>query len=307
MNKIIVIAGPTAVGKTKYAIEVAKVVDGEILSCDSMQLYKYMDIGSAKPTAEEKGQAVHHLVDVIHPGEDFSVAIYQKMAIAAINDIIKRGKIPVISGGTGLYLNSILYDMDFSGANEDKEYRNQLYDLAKIKGPEYVHGMLKDLDLNAYKRIHPNNLKKVIRALEGAKSGNKIMNFKLAERPNMKFSPILICLNRNREELYERINKRVDIMIDEGLVNEVRAILNMGLSEAHISMKGIGYKEIISYLKGEITLEDAIELIKKNTRHLAKRQITWFKRYDEMKWFNLSDFKNDEEGISEVVTWIKKK
>lgn len=307
MDRIIVISGPTAVGKTKYAIEVAKSLNGEIVSCDSMQLYKFMNIGSAKPTSYEKSQVVHHLVDVIDPRDDFSVAIYQKMAKEAIFKILNKGKTPIISGGTGLYLNSLLYDMDFSGVEEDKEYREYLEKLAELKGPEYVHSLLKDVDSKGYERIHPNNLKKVIRALEGAKTGNKINDFKSVIKKTTDYEPILICLNRNRDELYNRINLRVDLMLEEGLIDEVRGLLNMGLKDSDISMKGIGYKEIISYLNGEISIEEATDLIKKNTRHLAKRQVTWFKRYKEMKWFNLSDFKNDEAGILEVLKWLRKK
>lgn len=307
MDRIIVISGPTAVGKTKYAIEVAKSLNGEIVSCDSMQLYKFMNIGSAKPTSYEKSQVVHHLVDVIDPRDDFSVAIYQKMAKEAIFKILNKGKTPIISGGTGLYLNSLLYDMDFSGVEEDKEYREYLEKLAELKGPEYVHSLLKDVDSKGYERIHPNNLKKVIRALEGAKTGNKINDFRSVIKKTTDYEPILICLNRNRDELYNRINLRVDLMLEEGLIDEVRGLLNMGLKDSDISMKGIGYKEIISYLNGEISIEEATDLIKKNTRHLAKRQVTWFKRYKEMKWFNLSDFKNDEAGILEVLKWLRKK
>ena len=274
MRQIIVVAGPTAVGKTKYAIEIAKAFDGEVVSCDSMQLYKYMDIGSAKPTAEEQAQVKHWLVDEIDPKDSFSVARYQEMAKACIEDIFSRGKTPVIGGGTGLYLNSLLYEMDFSNAPQDDELRQTLENEAELFGPEYLHNKLKEADPVAADRIHPNNVKKVIRALEGAISGNTITDFKNCQEKCKDYDTILIGLTRNRAELYDRINLRVDIMVEQGLFEEVEGLLQMGLEEADISMKGIGYKEIIGYFDGLYTKEEAIDLIKKNSRHLAKRQLT---------------------------------
>lgn len=307
MDKIIVVAGPTAVGKTKYAIEIAKAFNGEIVSCDSMQLYKYMDIGSAKPTAEEQAQVPHHLVDEIDPKEPFSVAIYKDMAKSAIKDILERGKMPVISGGTGLYLNSLIYEMDFSKAEQNQEYRRELEALADREGNNVLHGKLKLLDPATAERIHPNNRKKIIRALEGALSGNSIGDFQNCREKSMDFNPILIGLTRNRQELYDRINQRVDIMVEDGLFGEVSSLLCQGLKAEDISMKGIGYKEVISYLEGFSTAEEAIELIKQNSRHLAKRQLTWFRRYEDMQWFNLSEYGSDDEGIKDIISWLKKK
>lgn len=305
MRKIIAVAGPTAVGKTKYAIETAKTFNGEIVSCDSMQLYKYMNIGSAKPTAEEQAEVKHWLVDEIDPKEPFSVARYSEMAKAAIEDIFSRGKTPVIEGGTGLYLNSILYEMDFSGASVDMELRSTLENEAELFGPEYIYNKLKDTDPEAAERIHPNNVKKVIRALEGAISGNSIADFKNCNEKCKNYDAILIGLTRNRPELYDRINRRVDIMVEQGLFDEVEQLLEMGLGEDDISMKGIGYKEIIGFFDGLYSQEEAIDLIKKNSRHLAKRQLTWFRRYDDMKWFNLSEYTKDEDAVGEIIKWVQ--
>lgn len=305
MRKIIVIAGPTAVGKTKYAIEAAKAFNGEVVSCDSMQLYKYMDIGSAKPTAEELAQVPHHLVDIIDPAEPFSVAEYQKLAKAAIEDIFARGKVPVIAGGTGLYLNSILYDMDFSNAKQDQELRQKLESEAQEFGPEYIHNKLAELDADAAERIHPNNVKKVVRAIEAAITGENIKDFKECNTKVKDFERILIGLTRDREELYDRINKRVDLLVEQGLFDEVKGLLGKGLTESDISMKGIGYKEIIGYFDQKYSKEEAIDLIKKNTRHLAKRQITWFKRYEDIKWLDISQYEDDNYAIEGMLEWLK--
>ena len=304
---IIIIAGPTAVGKTEYAIEIAKAVNGEIVSADSMQLYKYMDIGSAKPSGEELSQIKHYLVDQIDPREKFSVVQYQKLAKAAIREIFNKGKIPVVSGGTGLYINSLMYEMDFAAPPSDEAFRKELETLAEQKGREYLHSRLAELDSDAAARIHPNNVKKVIRALEGASSGSSITDFKNCTKKCTDYDAVLIGLTRNREELYERINRRVDIMVEEGLFHEVENLLEMGLAEEDISMKGIGYKEIIGFFDGLYGKEEAIDLIKKNSRHLAKRQLTWFRRYEDMKWFNISNYRDDEDAIEDILVWLKKR
>ena len=300
-RKIIVIAGPTACGKTEYAIKVAQHADGEIVSCDSMQLYKYMSIGSAKPTPEEQAAVRHWLVDEIDPRDEFSVARYRDMAKDAINDILSRGKVPVVAGGTGLYLNSILYDMDFSDADKDTELRKTLMDEAELFGPEFVHKKLEMIDPIKASKIHPNNLKKVIRALEGASSGKGIADFSDLRTRTADYDVLLIGITRDRDELYDRINRRVDIMVNEGLFKEVENLLEMGLQEEDISMKGIGYKEIIAYFDGVYSKEDAIEKIKQNTRHLAKRQLTWFRRYEDMHWVNISEL-GDEGALDEILT-----
>lgn len=306
-RQIIVVAGPTAVGKTKYAIEAALACGGEVVSCDSMQLYQYMDIGSAKPTPEEQARVKHYLVDQIDPAEAFSVAEYQKLAKAAIEEIFRKGKTPVIAGGTGLYLNSLLYDMDFSNAPQDSALRSQLEREAEEQGPEFIHNKLKEADPVAAERIHPNNVKKVIRALEGALSGNPIGDFRSVQTRCSDYDAVLIGLTRDRAELYERINLRVDILVEQGLFEEVKGLLERGLTEADISMKGIGYKEIIGCFNGQYSQDEAIDLIKKNTRHLAKRQLTWFRRYEDMHWINISEYASDEDAIEEMIKWLKKK
>ena len=287
--------------ETEYAIKVAQHADGEIVSCDSMQLYKYMSIGSAKPTPEEQAAVRHWLVDEIDPRDEFSVARYRDMAKDAINDILSRGKVPVVAGGTGLYLNSLLYDMDFSDADKDTELRKTLMDEAELFGPEFVHKKLEMIDPIKASKIHPNNLKKVIRALEGASSGKGIADFSDLRTRTADYDVLLIGITRDRDELYDRINRRVDIMVEQGLFKEVEELLEMGLQEEDISMKGIGYKEIIAYFDGVYSKEDAIEKIKQNTRHLAKRQLTWFRRYEDMHWVNISEL-GDEGALDEILT-----
>ena len=304
---IVVVCGPTAVGKTKYAIEIANALSGEVVSSDSMQLYKFMDIGSAKPTKEEQAMCPHHLVDLIDPREPFSVARFQTLAKDAINDIFNRGKVPVISGGTGLYVNSLIYDMDFSAPPGDEEERKRLYDLAEEHGCEYVHNILAEKDSEAAARIHPNNLKKVIRAIEAADRGQNVPAFENSFVKTGDYDYILIGLTREREELYDRINRRVDILLDMGLEAEVKELLEMGLGEDDISMKGIGYKELIGYFHGNYDFDEAVRLIKQNTRHLAKRQLTWFRRYPDINWFNISEYENDEKCIEVIIDWLKKK
>ena len=307
-DKVIVIAGPTAVGKTKFAISAAEAFGGEIISCDSMQLYKYMDIGSAKPTPEEVSRVPHHLIDMIDPREPFSVADYQRLAKEAIRDVISRGKIPVISGGTGLYLNSLLYDMDFSKDPGDMSYRKHLMELAEEEGPQAVHDILREKDPEAADTIHPNNTKRVIRALERIHDGeSRVRPFADIQQEATDYDYILTCLTRDRQELYDRINRRVDLLIDAGLVEEVRRLKDMGLEVSDISMKGIGYKEIFAYLDGACDLETAIDTVKKNTRHYAKKQLTWYRRYDKIYWLDISQYEDDEEATEALIRWLRTK
>lgn len=305
MNRqIIIIAGPTAVGKTEYAIETAKAIDGEIVSADSMQLYKYMDIGSAKPSKSELAQVKHYLVDQIDPREKFSVAKYQRLAKAAILEIFAKGKTPVISGGTGLYINSLMYEMDFAAGPADESLRKQLEQLASEKGREYLHMELARLDPEAAARIHPNNTQKIIRAIEAARNGSKVKSFDNASVPTADYDVLLAGLTRDRAELYDRINTRVDMLVSQGLADEVASLMQMGLGYDDISMKGIGYKEIIGFYEGRYSLDEAIELIKKNTRHYAKRQLTWLRRYDIIKWFNLSDYEDKAMAMGDILRWL---
>lgn len=307
-RNVIFIAGPTAVGKTKYAIEIAREFGGEIISADSMQIYKYMDIGSAKPTKEELAQANHYLVGEVDPRDEFSVAEYQALAKKYIETIFQKGKTPVVSGGTGLYLNSLLYDMNFSVMPKQADFRKRLEEEAEQYGAEHVHNRLKSLDKATAERIHPNNLKKVIRAIEVFETtGEGIREFQESFVPTKDYSCILIGLTRDREELYRRIDERVDQLIIQGLVGEIEDLLEKGLTENSISMKGIGYKEIISYLHGAYDLEEAIRLVKRNTRHYAKRQLTWLRRYPDMLWFNLSEYETEEKALYAISESIRRR
>ena len=282
---VIVICGPTASGKTAHSVELAKALDGEIISADSMQIYKYMDIGSAKPSEKAMSEVKHHLYSIEDPSVNMTVADYRKLALEAIDDILARGKTPIVCGGTGLYLNAILYDMDFS-APDDEERRQELEELAAERGTLYMHEYLQGLDPEAASRIHPNNTRKIIRAIEAYEHGKGIKDLSECEiNPDYDFR--FYALTMKREWLYERINRRVSRLFDQGLVDEVSDLLSRGYTEDLPSMKAIGYKEVIGFLKGEYDLYDAKELIMKNTRHYAKRQITWLKRYDFVEWVEI--------------------
>jgi tRNA dimethylallyltransferase len=305
---VILVTGPTAVGKTKYAVEIAKTFQGEIVSADSMQIYQYMDIGSAKPSKEDLAAVKHWLVDEVDPREEFSAAEYQAKAKKYIENIFREGKTPVVAGGTGLYLNSLIYDMDFSVMPKQAGLRDQLEQEAELFGAEHVHNRLKTLDPAAAARIHPNNLKKVIRAIEVFETtGEGIREFSRAFVPAKEYGCILIGLTRDRNELYRRIDGRVDLLMEAGLVREVEVLLLKGLTENSISMKGIGYKEIIAYLRGEYDLAEAVRLVKRNTRHYAKRQMTWLRRLPDMAWFNLTEYESEEAALSDIYAAIRQK
>ena len=305
MTPLIILTGPTAVGKTDLSIQLAKAVDAEIVSADSMQIYKYMDIGSAKVTEEEMQGVKHYLVDEIEPDMPFSVSEYKRMAEEYIDEISSRGKNVIVTGGTGLYLNSLIYDMDFGKSDANQELREELNKELEENGPAYMYEKLISLDKEAAERIHPNNTKRVIRAIEVAMSGEKMNDFSKDLRYNKKYRPIIIVLNRDRQALYDRINLRVDIMLKNGLIEEVKGLLEKGYTKDMISMQGIGYKEIIKYFDGEYTLEEAIEIIKRDSRRYAKRQLTWFRRYEDAKWFEIDKFDSAEELKDAVVSYVK--
>lgn len=305
MTPLIILTGPTAVGKTDLSIQLAKAVDAEIVSADSMQIYKYMDIGSAKVTEEEMQGVKHYLVDEIEPDMPFSVSEYKRMAEEYIDEISSRGKNVIVTGGTGLYLNSLIYDMDFGKSDANQELRDKLNKELEENGPAYMYEKLVSLDKDAAERIHPNNTKRVIRAIEVAMSGEKMNDFSKDLRYNKKYRPIIIVLNRDRQALYDRINLRVDIMLKNGLIEEVKGLLEKGYTKDMISMQGIGYKEIIKYFDGEYTLEEAIEIIKRDSRRYAKRQLTWFRRYEDAKWFEIDKFDSAEELKDAVVSYVK--
>ncbi|BEP29066.1 tRNA (adenosine(37)-N6)-dimethylallyltransferase MiaA [Helicovermis profundi] len=306
MKDLIIIVGPTAVGKTELSIKIAKELNGEIISCDSMQLYKYMNIGTAKPSQEEIKDIKHYLIDEIDPKKEFSVSDYSIMAKTYINDIMSRGKVPIIVGGTGLYANSLIYDMDFASVTEDKEYRAELELLLKEHGKLYLYEMLKSKDPSAAEKIHFNNVKKVIRSLEIIKvNGSKGTDFSDLNKLSSDYNIILLGLTRNRKKLYARINKRVDIMLNSGLIDEVKFLKNIGLSELNRSMQGIGYKEVLMYLDDKIDYETLTSMIKQNSRRYAKRQITWFKRYKFLKWFDLDELKSIENASNSILQYIR--
>ncbi|WP_090438927.1 tRNA (adenosine(37)-N6)-dimethylallyltransferase MiaA [Natronincola peptidivorans] len=305
-NQLLIILGPTAVGKTNTAIELAKRLNGEIISADSMQIYKHMTIGTAKPSKEEMQGIPHHIMDIIEPDEQYSVASFQKDAKEKIDDIFHRRKNPIIVGGTGLYVNSIIYNMDFTSTISNWSLRKQLEEEAQKYGNEYVHNKLLDLDPEAAERIHKNNLKRVIRAIEVVhESGEKIGDFSKQLKLNDEYDIILIGLTRDRDELYERINRRVNLMIEDGLIAEVKYLLSLGYKEDIIAFKGLGYKEIINYLNSKYSLEEAIEIIKRDTRRYAKRQLTWFRRLENIKWYNLSEWSSNEKLIDNIMEYIE--
>ena len=300
---LVILTGPTAVGKTAASIGLAKAIGGEIISADSMQVYREMDIGSAKIRLEEMDGVPHHLVDVLDPSEDFNVVLFQQMAKEAMEGIYQRGHIPIVVGGTGFYIQALLYDIDFTENNADTAYREELEALAKTQGAEYLHEMLEKVDPESAEQIHFHNVKRVIRALEYyEQTGEKISAHNEAERA--KTSPyhfFYYVLNTDRTVLYERIEKRIDEMMEEGLVEEVRQLQAMGCRRDSVAMQGLGYKEILAYLNGEMSLETAVNILKRDTRHFAKRQLTWFRRERDVRFLYLPEFDNDRERVLEHI------
>lgn len=302
-KKLVILTGPTAVGKTKLSIELARKIGGEIISADSMQVYKYMDIGSAKIRPEEMEEIPHFMVDELEPFEEFNVVVFQQKTKQYMEEIYQRGHIPILVGGTGFYIQAVLYDINFSEDDDNHQIREKLESLAKEKGAEYLHEELRKIDPASADAIHANNVKRVIRALEYYRlTGQKISEHN--EEQRRKESPYdfsYFVLNDHRELLYERIDKRVDEMIKDGLVEEVRKLKNMGYDRSYVSMQGLGYKEILSFLEGEISLEEAIYILKRDTRHFAKRQITWFKREKEVIWVNKPELGYNNEKILDFM------
>ncbi len=308
---LIILTGPTAVGKTKLSLALAKAVNGEIISADSMQVYKRMTIGTAKILPEEMQGVPHHLIDILEPDRDFNVVLFAGLAKQAMEDCWSRGKIPILTGGTGFYIQAVLYDIDFTENDDDKSYREELEKVALEQGAEVLHERLRQIDAKAAEEIHPNNVKRVIRALEfyEKSGGQKISEHN--EEQKQKKSPYnfaYFVLNDDRKTVYERIDRRVELMLAQGLVAEVQSLLEEGISPDSVSMQGLGYKEIVAYLKGECTLEEAEYILKRDTRHFAKRQITWFKREEEVLWLNRPEFDGSEEKIlEEMLKIIEKK
>ncbi|SJZ60323.1 tRNA (adenosine(37)-N6)-dimethylallyltransferase MiaA [Selenihalanaerobacter shriftii] len=299
MNEpLVAIIGPTAVGKTELSLELAKRLNTEIISGDSMQVYKEMDIGTAKPTPEERQGIPHHMIDILSPDEDFSVAEFQERVDKIIPEIIERDKLPMLVGGTGLYIKALIQGFIFPDMESDWDLRERLEADANEHGTEYVHDKLKEIDSILADKLHPNDLRRVIRGIEVYKQTGQTSTYfkkKAKERPP-RYRAVKIGLRRDREELYDRINRRVDLMVEQGLVEEVKKLYNAGYDESLTAMQGLGYKEIIGYLEGEYDLNEAIRLIKRDTRHFAKRQLTWFRKDEEINWFDV-----DRLEFSEVI------
>ena len=297
MRPLVILTGPTAVGKTELSISLAQKINGEIISADSMQVYRGMDIGTAKIKPEEMNGVPHHLIDIINPDEEFNVYKFKELAQKAVNEIHERGRIPIITGGTGFYIQAVLYDIDFAKEEHDNEIRERLQKTADEEGPDKLYGMLLDVDYEYAKTVHANNVKRVIRALEYYyHTGQKFSEHNAIQK--QKTSPYnfaYIVLNDDRKLLYERIDSRVDKMIANGLVDEVKHLMTSGYDKSLVSMQGLGYKEIIDYLNGITTLEEAVYIIKRDTRHFAKRQLTWFTREKEVSFVELDKLRQSSE------------
>lgn len=306
MNQVIVIVGPTASGKTSLSIELAKRCNGEIISADSMQIYKHMDIGTAKPTLDEMQGIKHYLIDEVLPNEEFNVVRFKELANKYIDEIIKKDKQPIIVGGTGLYISSLINNINFSESECDWELREALKKEAEELGTQYIHDKLRLVDAQAADNIHPNNVKRVIRALEVYYQTQKPISYHndMSRGVPSKYNFILIGLTMDRQLLYDRIDKRVDIMLQNGLIDEMKNLISLGYSNAIISMQGIGYKEILAYINNEKSLKEAVEIIKRDSRRYAKRQITWFKRIKEIKWFSLDNCGNTNNIVEDAITYV---
>jgi len=304
MKDLFILAGPTAIGKTEISIKLAQRLNGEIISADSMQIYKYMDVGSAKISKEEMQGVPHHLVDIIEPSEEFSVAEFKARAQGAIEGITNKDKLPMLVGGTGFYINSLIYNYSFASTNKDELYREYLTKLADEKGKEYVHDLLIDIDEESYNKLYPNDLKRVIRALEVYKvSGKPMSEFKSEQNIlDIPYNVHYFVLNMDRQKLYNNINLRVDIMMKNNLIDEVIQLKEMGYNSDMQSMKGIGYKELLYYLNNEISLNEAVEMIKQGSRNYAKRQLTWFRKDSRVNWVNKDDFSSDDEIVDYIIS-----
>lgn len=302
-QKLVVVAGPTASGKTRLAIEIAKRFNGEIVGADSMQIYKYMNIGTAKPTAEERAEVPHHMIDFLEPDAPYSVAEYTEDAHRVIAEIASRGKLPVMCGGTGLYINSVVDDVTFGDFETDYALREELQKIAETEGTQKLLDMLAEFDPESAQRLHPNNMRRIIRAIEFYKvTGTTISaHQKMTKERESRYEPIMLSIAWDRQELYERINKRVDIMLEEGLFDEVRDMTERGYTKQLNSMQGIGYKEVMDCMNGLMTYEEAVELIKQSSRRYAKRQLTWFRRDARINWVSA------ENAVEEAIKLVAEK
>lgn len=305
---LIILSGPTAVGKTALSIKLAKAVGGEIISADSMQVYRGMDIGTAKITNEEMQGVPHFLIDILDPSEEFNVVLFQKLARECIDEILGRGHIPIITGGTGFYIQSVLYGIDFQEDREESSVRKELEALAEKEGGDYLYELLLKEDPVSAQTIHKNNVKKVIRAIEF----HRLYHRSIAEhneeerKKEAVYHAAYFVLDMDRKKLYERIEKRIDIMVENGLLEEVTHLREQGFTRGMVSMSGLGYKEILAYLDGEIPFEEAIAILKRETRHFAKRQLTWFRRERDVIWFS-KDQAGEEEILEQMLKILEEK
>ncbi|HHU92582.1 MAG TPA: tRNA (adenosine(37)-N6)-dimethylallyltransferase MiaA [Halanaerobiaceae bacterium] len=302
---LLIITGPTAVGKTELSLKIAEKVRGEIISADSMQIYRFMDIGTAKASAEDRARIKHHMIDIINPDEKYSVAQYQKEVDRLIREISAKGSLPILVGGTGLYIRAVVQGFLFPEMEVNYQLRAELNEIARKHGSAYLHQKLAEIDPDQARKIHPNDLRRIIRGIEIYKETGHNMTYYLEKQKNAppRYNTLKIGLIRDREELYSRINARVDQMIEEGLVEEINNIIKDGYKMSATALQGLGYKEIIGYLKNEYSLEEAKEILKRNTRHYAKKQITWFKAEKDIHWFNLTGL-NTGEAYQEILCLI---
>ena len=304
---LVIISGPTAVGKTELSLKLCKEINGEVINADSMQVYKGMDIGTAKLPPEERNGIPHHLIDICAPTENFDVVRFQSESKKCIDDIISRNHIPVLVGGTGFYIQAVLYDIDFSSEQPDENFRKELTVFAEKHGEEALHKRLMEVDEESAKSIHPNNIKRVIRALEYYNKTNTPISEHNKEQ-RQKQSPyrfLYAVLTCDRKELYDRIDKRVDMMLNAGLVGEVQNLIDNGVKKDMTSMQGLGYKEIAAYLTGEYDLDMAVNILKRDTRHFAKRQLTWYKREKVVTYFNKDEYDTEDDLVRAVIDRFK--
>lgn len=306
-NTVILVVGPTGSGKTEFSVALAKLLDAEIISCDSMQVYKGMDIGTAKVTKDETDGVIHHLIDILEPTQSYSVSDFCSDAKKCANEIFKKGKCAIVVGGTGLYADSFVRDIDFTQTGSNEKIRRELEDYARENGNDALHKMLESIDPQSAASIHPNNVKRVIRAIEYYRlTGETISehNQKTKEKPS-PYKYVYFSIERPRDELYERIDKRVDIMMEKGLLDEVFTLYKMGCNESHTSMQALGYKELLWYIKGKCTLGEAVRILKRDSRHYAKRQLTWFGRNPEIYRLKITGDKTTEDLLTEAMDILK--
>ncbi len=304
-DPVVVITGPTATGKSETGVLVAELVGGEIISADSMLVYRGMEIGTAKPSSMEMRGIPHHLIDIVNPDQEYNVALFQKQARAIIADIHNRNKLPVMVGGTGLYIKAVIDNYDFSSAGGNEHFRNKLLKESNDMGPESLHRRLSKVDPQAASNLHPKDLRRVIRALEVYNlTGRPISSYHKTGTDQPLYEVYMFGLTMDREKLYRRIEQRVDNMLAAGLIDEVRRLLKQGFSKELNSMCGIGYKEIAAYLTGEISLEKAVETLKRNTRRFAKRQLTWFRRDSRIKWLNVCEYDSYRIVAKEIIGYL---